>query len=241
MTILIVEDNPINARLLVLMLQAAGYQTVAARNGIEALATLSGTAGIQLIITDYMMPEMDGLEFIERVRALPAFNAIPILVASAHADLGTVKRVQGLQCDGFVVKPIDKQDLLKRVEQVLRSQPQVLLDKRKIMERLDLGLDQYNDLIKAFAAQLAEALPTVVLEQGDVDEPISDNLDRRLKALAESAAVLGADQFALLYSKCLGRSLPARSQCAALLKALQELEMALRAYLQTEPNLVPQR
>lgn len=241
MTILIVEDNPINARLLVLMLQAAGYQTVVARNGKEGLAMLASTQDIQLIITDYMMPEMDGLEFIERVRALPAFNDIPILVVSAHADLGTVKRVQGLQCDGFLVKPIDKQDLLKRVEQVLRSQPQVLLGKRKIMERLDLGLAEYNDLIKAFAAQLAEAMPTVVLEQGDVDEPISDNLHRLLKELAESAAVLGADQFALLYAKYLGRSLPARSQCSALLKALQELDAALLAYLQTEPNLVQQR
>jgi CheY-like chemotaxis protein len=76
MSILIVEDNPVNARLLALMLQAQGYQTVVARNGKEGLTTVSETPDIQLIITDYMMPEMDGLEFIVKVRALPAFNQI---------------------------------------------------------------------------------------------------------------------------------------------------------------------
>ncbi len=76
MSILIVEDNPVNARLLALMLQAQGYQTVVARNGKEGLTTVSETPDIQLIITDYMMPEMDGLEFIVKVRTLPAFNQI---------------------------------------------------------------------------------------------------------------------------------------------------------------------
>ena len=71
-SILIVEDNPVNARLLALMLHAQGYQTVMTRNGREALATVAETQDIQLIITDYMMPEMDGLEFIVKVRALPS-------------------------------------------------------------------------------------------------------------------------------------------------------------------------
>ncbi|MEI8014439.1 MAG: response regulator [Nitrospira sp.] len=114
MAILIVEDNPVNARLLVLMLKAQGYQTVVARNGKEGLTVLAETPDLQLIITDYMMPEMDGLEFIVKVRALPAFRDVPILVASAHADLETVKRVQAVQCQGFLVKPIDKQQLIKR-------------------------------------------------------------------------------------------------------------------------------
>ena len=77
MSILIVEDNPVNGRLLSLMLSAQGYQTVVARNGIEALAAVSETPDLQLIITDYMMPEMDGFEFIVKVRALPTFHHCP--------------------------------------------------------------------------------------------------------------------------------------------------------------------
>lgn len=236
MSILIVEDNPVNARLLVLILNAEGYQTVVAGNGKEALATMSETPDLQLIITDYMMPEMDGLEFIEKVRALQAFNSVPIIVASAHADLETVKRVQSLHCDGFLVKPIDKRQLIKRVEQLLRSQPHVLLGQNKTMGRLGLGLGEYNDLLSAFAGQLAAIMPILVLEQGDSEEPISENLGRLLKELAESASTLGAEKFLRLYSKCIGRGLPARSQGAALLKSLQELEGALLTYLQSQPH-----
>jgi CheY-like chemotaxis protein len=236
MSILIIEDNPVNARLLALMLHAGGYQTVVAGNGKEALAAMSETPDLQLIITDYMMPEMDGLEFIEKVRALPAFNSVPIIVASAHADLETVKRVQSLNCDGFLVKPIDKRQLIKRVEQLLRFQPQVLLGKNITMDRLELGLAEYNDLVSAFAGQLAATMPIVVLEQGDSEEPISENLSRLLKELAESASTLGAEKFVRLYSKCIGRGLQARSQCPALLKTLQELELALLAYLQSQPH-----
>jgi CheY-like chemotaxis protein len=236
MSILIIEDNPVNARLLALILNAEGYQTVVAGNGKKALATMSETPDLQLIITDYMMPEMDGLEFIEKVRALPAFNSVPIIVTSAHADLDTVKRVQSLHCDGFLVKPIDKIQLIKRVEQLLRFQPHVLLGKNKTMDRLGLGLAEYNDLVSAFAGQLAATMPSVVLEQGDSEEPISENLGRLLKELAESASTLGAEKFVWLYSKCMSRGLPARSQCPALLKTLQELELALMAYLQSQPH-----
>ena len=96
MSILIVDDNPVTVRLFTHMLCEQGYQTVGVGSGKDALAMLSTTQNIQLIITDYMMPEMDGLELIEKVRALPACANIPILVASARADLETIKRVQGL-------------------------------------------------------------------------------------------------------------------------------------------------
>ena len=87
MAILIVEDNPVNAKLLVLMLRGAGFQCEVAGNGKEALAMLSEMAEIQLVITDYMMPAMDGLELIEKIRAIPQLNHIPILIASAHAGI----------------------------------------------------------------------------------------------------------------------------------------------------------
>ena len=238
MSILIVEDNPVNARLLALMLHAQGYQTVMARNGKEALATVAETQDFQLIITDYMMPEMDGLEFIVKVRALPSCSHIPIIVASAHADLETVKRVQSLQCAGFLVKPIDKQQLIKRVEDLIRAQPVVLLAKQNTMDRLGLELTEYHELVHAFAAQLAAIIPIVVLEHGDADEPISENLSRLLKDLAESASMLGAEKFFWLYSKGLGGGWPVRSHCPALLKALQELERALMVYGQSPPTPV---
>ncbi len=241
MSILIVEDNPVNARLLSLMLQEQGYQTVTAENGKDALKKISEIADVQLIITDYLMPEMDGLEFIVKVRALPTFNHAPILVSSAHGDLETVKRVQDLRCDGFLLKPIDKRQLIKRVERLLQSQSHVLLGKNKAMEKMGIGPSEYHDLIKAFEAQLAAIVPIVVLEQGDSGEPISQSLGQLLTELTESASLLGADKFALLFSKSMGPTLPVRSQCPELLTVLQELERDLSAYMQCQSNAAPRK
>jgi CheY-like chemotaxis protein len=238
MSILIVEDNPVNARLLQLMLTAQGYQTVVARNGNEALAAVPEIPDLQLIITDYMMPEMDGFEFIAKVKALPTFHHVPILVASAHTDLETVKRAQSVQCDGFLAKPINKTQLIKRVKHLLHVQLSVLLDKQIMMDRLDCGLKDYNLLINDFEAQVATTMPIVVLEQGDSDEPISENLKRLLEELAESAATLGADKFVRLYSACIGGGQLTRSHCSELRKGIQELEMALRANTQSQPSAV---
>lgn len=233
MSILIVEDNPVNARLLALILQAQGYQTVLAKNGKEGLTLLSDTPGIQLIITDYMMPEMDGMELIRKVKDLPKFSQLPILMASAHADMETIKRVQGLRCDGFLVKPIDRKDLLRRVELLLRVESRGLSPRQALMEKMDLRPADYTDLVDTFMAQLAATLPLVQSEAADSEELISEKLGRSLKDLAESASMLGSDKFRQIYleeSKQAGR--PARSRCATLLQVLQEMNTSLRSYLE---------
>lgn len=231
MAILIVEDNPVNAKLMTLLLGNAGYQPRAAGNGKEALAMLSDTPDIELIITDYMMPEMDGLELIEHVRAMPRLARIPIVIASAHADLDTVKRAQRARCDGFLVKPIDKQQLLKRVAELLESRPRLLLEKRIIVEKLALSPDEYDELLKAFAGQIGGILTAASPEQGDTDEPVSEQLRRLFVGLAESAATLGAIQFAENYSACRERGALTKAHCRTLVQALQELQPALTAQL----------
>jgi len=114
----------------------------------------------------------------------------------------------------------------------MHAQPFVLLGRQKARDRLDLGLAEYHELLQTFAAQLTRTLPMVALEQGDSDAPVSENLDRRLKELAESASLLGADKFVALYSKCTERGRPVRQQCPALLQVLQELERSLLASMQ---------
>jgi len=238
MSILIVEDNPVNAKVLAFMLRGEGYQIVVARNGKDALVTMSKTPGIQLIITDYMMPEMDGLEFIVKVRALPTFRHVPVLIASAHAGFEIVKRAQSLQCDGFLIKPIDKAQLIKRVKPLLQSKPPVLLDRHITMGRLGFGPDEYHELVNEFEAQVTAVMPIMALERGESGELISENLRQVLKELVESAATLGADKFVLLYSAYIGGGQLTRSQCPVLLEALQELKMAIEAYTQSQPDAV---
>jgi two-component system, chemotaxis family, chemotaxis protein CheY len=234
--VLIVEDNPVNAKLLVFMLRGAGFQSEIAGNGKEALARLSDMSEIQLIITDYMMPEMDGLELIEKVRAVPQFNHIPILIASAHADLETVKRAQRVRCDGFLVKPIDRQQLLNRVGELLRSKPHVLLDKWIIVGKLDVSPGEYDELIKMLCDQVSVALTAAALEQGDVHEPISESLKQLLLELCDSASMLGANRFVQLYSAYKGNGGVTKAHCRLLTQSLQQLETALMAQMSSEPE-----
>ena len=126
MSILIVEDNGINAKLLERFLEKGGYQTIVAKNAIVALATLSRVKDVQLIITDLHMPEMTGLEFIAKVKGVAALKDLPIIVVSAQSDEGTVRRVGGLACAAFLVKPVEKEQLLKRVEQLINMAPPAL-------------------------------------------------------------------------------------------------------------------
>lgn len=234
MSILIVEDNPVSARLLTLILTGQGYQTVVAKNGKEALTTVASISDLQLIITDYMMPEMDGLAFIAAARALPALHLVPILIASAHGDLETIKQVQGLQCQGFLLKPIDSQQLLKRVEHLIGSQPRVLVAQHTIMTQLNIGLEEYHELVKIFMRQLADIIPILVVEQKDSDEPIPESLGRALEYLAEGATLLGAEKFVRLYAKSAESGQRTRSYCSVLLSALREVDLILSSYMQSQ-------
>ena len=234
MAILIVEDNPVNAKLLVLMLRGAGFQSEIAGNGKEALAMLPDMSEIQLIVTDYMMPEMDGLELIEKVRAIPQFNHIPILIASAHADLETVKRAQRVRCDGFLVKPIERQQLLNRVGELLQSKPLVLLDKWIMVGKLEVSPEEYDELIKMLSDQVSAALKAVALEQSDVHEPISESLQQLLPELCDSASMLGANRFVQLYSTYQGNGGVTKAHCRSLLQSLQQLDTALMTQMSFE-------
>lgn len=237
MAILIVDDNPVNAKILVLTLKGAGFQSKVAGNGREALAILGDTSEIQLIITDYMMPEMDGLELIEKIRALPQLIHIPILITSAYADLETVKRAQRTRCDGFLVKPIDRQQLVNRVDELLQPKSQVLLDKWIIVAKLSVSPAEYDELIKMFCVQVGAAMQAMALEQSDPGESISERLKRLLVELYDSAFMLGANQFTQLYSAYKENGGVTKTHCRLLLQSLQQLERALTAQISSEPNV----
>jgi response regulator RpfG family c-di-GMP phosphodiesterase len=183
-----------------------------------------------------MMPEMNGLEFIAKVRQQPARNNIPILVASAYSDLETVRHAIQLGCAGFLVKPIDKTQLVERVAHLLKNAPAVLRDKSQIMNKLDIGPGEYDDLVRMFAAQLDDVLPMVVLAQGGSDEAIPQNLSRQLKELAESADLLGGEKFARLYSSHRENGRLTGADCQAIVSALQELGIALAARAKLLPS-----
>ncbi|MFA6505120.1 MAG: response regulator [Treponemataceae bacterium] len=117
--LLIVDDQSQNIELLEAHLIPQGYEIVSATNGIEALDILSKT-NIDLILSDVMMPVMDGFEFTRKVRSDGPNPQIPIILVTALRE--KEDRVRGIEagCDDFITKPVDKHELIARVKSLLK-------------------------------------------------------------------------------------------------------------------------
>jgi CheY-like chemotaxis protein len=118
--ILIVDDSPIMARLLEYMLASAGYKTQVARAGPDALTSIARHAP-SLVFLDVMMPEMDGLEVLRRIRQDPATAALPVVMLTAKAQ--EADREQALQAgaDGYLTKPYSQEQVLLVVTRYCQS------------------------------------------------------------------------------------------------------------------------
>lgn len=117
MRLLIVEDDPIAADVLAQNLNGLGYQTNHAYTGIEALEQLEKNE-YDVVIIDRMMPKMNGLEAVKRLRARQ--DMTPVLILSALGEVD--ERVEGLQAGGddYLVKPYALSELVARIEVLVK-------------------------------------------------------------------------------------------------------------------------
>lgn len=119
--ILIVDDDPIQRRLLQEAVKKFGYRSKTAENGAEAVRIMTGPeAGeIDLIILDMVMPELDGLGVLERLRADK--NATPVIVQTAHGGIDTVVNVMNAGAQDFAVKPVAPERLNVSIRNLLKT------------------------------------------------------------------------------------------------------------------------
>lgn len=115
--ILVVEDDENLQLLYRSVLEHAGFSVITAKNGEEALARLENIQ-VELIITDIMMPEMDGYELVKNLRESKI--EIPVLMITAKADFEDKKRGFQLGTDDYMIKPVDVKEMVLRVEALLR-------------------------------------------------------------------------------------------------------------------------
>jgi PAS domain S-box-containing protein len=118
-TILIVDDEPYNRKLLETLLQPEGYATASVASGEEALAAIA-LRPPDLILLDIMMPGMDGYEVAHRLKASAATSNIPIILVTAQSDDSA--RLAGLDAgaEDFLTKPVGRTELWLRVRNLLR-------------------------------------------------------------------------------------------------------------------------
>ena len=135
MTVLAVDDQPANLRLLDAVLTPRGYRVLTASSGAEALALLE-TEDVDIVLLDIVMPEMDGHEVCRRIRSTPATEFLPVVMITAS---GSEQRLAALEsgADDFITKPFDKSELLARVASLAR-------------------IKRYHDTIRRQADELAK-------------------------------------------------------------------------------------
>lgn len=115
--VLVVEDDVRFNQIVCASLNAAGYAVQGCTNASEAFDALHDS-GADIIISDIMMPGIDGFEFIEDVRRIN--KRIPILLMTARDDLSAKRQGFRAGIDDYMVKPIDLDELLLRIEALLR-------------------------------------------------------------------------------------------------------------------------
>lgn len=228
MVILVVDDNPVSARLVERVLQSDGYRTTVAGNGLEALERLETTADVRLVVCDLRMPEMDGLQFVQELKNRPVWQDLPVLMCTSVGDAESVREAIRLGVKSYIRKPVSALVLLDKVRELVDARP-VLRERRDVMRALGFEprmTDAYEDLAQQFAhtvhARLAE-LEDMLASDGTLAAiPLSN--------LAESAQTLGADRLLSVIERIEGGNVGAgalRTEYAFLTKELKLLQSVL--------------
>src|SRR5438874_2569429 len=169
--LLVVDDTPVNVKLLADLLAVKGYAVVTAASGAEALAAVEKERP-DLVLLDVMMPGMSGYDVCRKIRANAATAMLPVIMVTALDP--TQERVKGIDAgaDDFLSKPINQPELLARVKSLLRIK--LLHDEladwnttleRRVEQQL-AQLDRLERLKRFFSPQLAE-----LIVSGDTEDP----------------------------------------------------------------------
>ncbi len=167
--ILIVDDEPFNVDLLEQELADQGYETCMALNGAEALIALERDQP-DMVLLDWMMPGMNGIEVLKKMRADKRWQAVPVIMVTARSTTEDV--VQGLDAgaDDYVTKPIDEAELFARIRAMLRiarleRENSVLnQENSSLREQLDRGAPYEGVVGKSPRMQQVYALVSKVVE-----------------------------------------------------------------------------
>ncbi len=117
-TILLVDDDIFLVDIMAFTFKQSGFEIIKAHNGKEALEVM-GKEQIDLILTDIMMPVMDGFELARNVKENEAFKHLPIIFLTAKSNIEDKNKGFSLGINDYVVKPFNLKDLVSRINKVL--------------------------------------------------------------------------------------------------------------------------
>lgn len=123
-TVMVVDDAPLTRSTLKRLLTREGYNAVTAQDGGDALARLEREEVPDLILLDVNMPDVDGLELLERLHSHPQWKALPVVMLSSSSDAHTVHRANQLGAKAFLVKAaFSINEMMRHVKSLTHYRP----------------------------------------------------------------------------------------------------------------------
>ncbi|MBP1994906.1 hybrid sensor histidine kinase/response regulator [Paenibacillus eucommiae] len=125
-TVMVVDDDPVNLQVLINLLSMEGYTVIAVNSGADALQELAGNFRIDLVITDWMMPAMSGIELCREIRQRRPLSELPLLMLTARSQMEDIQTGFSVGVNDFLSKPVEAG--------VLRARVRTLLELRKSVQ-----------------------------------------------------------------------------------------------------------
>lgn len=150
--ILVVDDEVAICSMLSLALQTAGYEVESVHDGKDVMAALANTQP-DLILLDWMLPGVSGIELARQIKQSPDFNELPIIMLTARTEEDS--KVTGLEsgADDYVTKPFSIRELVSRIKAVLRRRSPSLLEQQIIHG--DLVMDVLSQRVSVQEAEVS--------------------------------------------------------------------------------------
>lgn len=160
--ILVVEDN-FDMRTYILSVLSSKYQVITATNGLEGLSQLSHSPP-DLILSDIMMPQVSGIDFLKQLRKLNQFSSVPLIFLTARSEAGLSSELLNEGAQDYITKPFSKDELLARVENW------VSLKRSKDILRKELKSS--NQSVESLAQEITESLQDTKLAQEKAEKAL---------------------------------------------------------------------
>lgn len=115
MKALVVDDSRAMRSIIGKYLRELGFEVFEAASGMQALMDIRKIDGLSLVLVDWNMPEMDGCEFLKKVRTEPQFHDVPIMMVTTESEMEQVAVALEAGANEYLMKPFDKQGLLEKL------------------------------------------------------------------------------------------------------------------------------